>query len=292
MKIRQFLFIGCFLWIWAALQLAAQQPQMAPLPIDPNVRYGQLPNGLTYYIRHNEQPKDRADFFIAQNVGSMQEEENQRGLAHFLEHMAFNGTLNYPNKSMDEYTESIGMRGGENFNAYTSFDETVYMIMNAPVERSGVIDSCLLILHDWSGFIALEDSAIEKERGVIREEWRTRQNAQARLWEQQLPIMLPDNQYAHRMPIGTIDVIENFKPDELRAYYKKWYRPDLQAIVVVGDVNVDEVEADIKRIFADIQMPLNPAKRESVAVADNEQPIVSIATDKEASNMIDRKSVV
>ena len=286
MKIRQILFTGIFLWICALSQLAAQMPDLAPLPIDPNVRYGKLSNGLTYYIRHNEKPAGRADFFIAQNVGSMQEEENQRGLAHFLEHMAFNGTKNFPGNGMDQYIESVGMRSGENFNAYTSFDETVYMIMNAPVDKSGVTDSCLLILHDWSGFLSLTDSAIAKERGVIREEWRTRQDAQARLWEQQLPVMIPDNKYARRMPIGTIDVIENFQPDELRAYYKKWYRPDLQGIIVVGDVNVDEVEADIRRIFADIPSPVNAAPRETIEVIDNREPIVSIATDKEASNQI------
>lgn len=286
MKFRQILSIGCFLWIWAAFQLAAQQPEMQPLPIDPQVRYGKLDNGLTYYIRHNEQPKDRADFYIAQNVGSILEDENQRGLAHFLEHMAFGGTKNFPGKAMDEYTQSIGMRMGENFNAYTSFDETVYMIMNAPTTRESMVDSCLLILHDWSGFITLADTAIEKERGVIREEWRTRQDAQARLWEQQLPRMLPDNKYAHRMPIGTIDVINNFKPDELRAYYKKWYRPDLQAVIIVGDINVDEVEAAVKRIFADIPAPANAAKRELTEVADNDQPLVSIAKDKEASDLI------
>lgn len=286
MKIRQILSIGCFLWILASLRLAAQQPEIQPLPIDPKVRYGQLNNGLTYYIRHNAQPKDRADFFIAQNVGSILEDENQRGLAHFLEHMAFDGTKNFPGHGMDEFTESIGMRGGENFNAYTSFDETVYMIMNAPVTRESIVDSCLLILHDWSGFITLADTAIEKERGVIREEWRTRQDAQARIWEQQLPKMFPDNKYAYRMPIGTIDVINNFKPDELRDYYKKWYRPDLQGIIIVGDIDVDKVEAAVKRIFADIPAPVNPAKREYTEVADNDKPLVSIATDKEASNMV------
>ena len=187
---------------------------------------------------------------------------------------------------MDEYTERIGMRGGENFNAYTSFDETVYMIMNAPVTRESVVDSCLLILHDWSGFISLTDSAIKKERGVIREEWRTRQDAQARLWEQQLPKMFPDNRYAHRMPIGTIEVIDNFKPDELRAYYHKWYRPDLQAIVVVGDIDVDQVESAVKKIFADIPAPVDPAIREYITVEDNDKPLVSVATDKEASNTI------
>ena len=187
---------------------------------------------------------------------------------------------------MDEYIESVGMRSGENFNAYTSFDETVYMITNAPVNKSGVVDSCLLILHDWSGFLALTDSAIQKERGVIREEWRTRQDAQTRLWEQQLPKMYPGSRYANRMPIGSIDVIENFKPDELRAYYKKWYRPDLQAIIVVGDVNVDQVEATIKKMFADVPAPVNPAKREQVSVPDNDLPLISIAKDKEASNTI------
>lgn len=267
-------------------QLAAQQQELQPLPVDPQVRYGKLPNGLTYYIRHNEQPKERADFYIAQNVGSMLEEDNQRGLAHFLEHMAFNGSKNFPDKGMDEFTQSIGMRMGENFNAYTSFDETVYMIMNAPVTRESAVDSCLLILHDWSGFITLADSAIEKERGVIREEWRTRQDAQARIWEQQLPKIYPGSRYANRMPIGTIDVINNFKPDELRDYYHKWYRPDLQAIIIVGDINVDKVEAAVRKIFADIPAPANPAPRPAFEVPDNDMPLISIATDKEASNTI------
>ena len=169
-------------WLWAwicVIPLVAQQPEQ--LPIDPKVRYGKLSNGLTYYIRHNELPKERADFYIAQNVGSILEEENQRGLAHFLEHMAFDGSVHFPNNGMDKYIESVGMRNGENFNAYTSFDETVYMVTNAPVHKAGVVDSCLLILHDWSGFLSLTDSAIQKERGVIREEWRTRQDAQTRL---------------------------------------------------------------------------------------------------------------
>ena len=275
-----------FLLFWVGLGQLQAQTELQPLPVDPKVRYGKLSNGLTYYIRHNELPKDRADFYIAQNVGSILEEENQRGLAHFLEHMAFNGSKNFPDHAMDQYTERVGMRMGENFNAYTSFDETVYMIMNAPVQRTQVVDSCLLILHDWSNFITLADTAIEKERGVIREEWRTRQDAQARLWEQQLPKMYPNNRYAHRMPIGTLDVINNFKPDELRAYYKKWYRPDLQAIIIVGDVDVDQVESRIKTMFADILAPVNAAERTYFNVPDNDEPIVSIATDKEASNIL------
>ena len=278
-----------FVWMVALLfvllpVLGAQEA--GPLPIDSKVRYGKLDNGLTYYIRHNELPKGRADFYIVHNVGSVLEEENQRGLAHFLEHMAFDGSKHFPNDGMDHYIESVGMRGGENFNAYTSFDETVYMVMNAPVDKPAVTDSCLLILHDWTGFLSLTDSAIAKERGVIREEWRTRQDAQARLWEQQLPKMYPGSRYANRMPIGTIEVIENFKPDELRAYYHKWYRPDQQAIIVVGDVDMAEVERKVREMFGDIPAPVNPAERKEAEVPDNEEPLVSVATDKEAANTV------
>lgn len=276
------LLLLCF--ISSFIRLQAQE--MQPLPIDPKVRYGKLDNGLTYYIRHNELPENRADFYIAQNVGSVLEEDNQAGLAHFLEHMAFNGTKNFPENGIDKYLQSVGMRMGENLNAYTSFDETVYTIINAPVDKPHVVDSCLLILHDWSNSLALTDSMIEKERGIIREEWRTRRDASQRLLEKQLQQMFPGNKYANRIPIGSIDVINNFKPEELRAYYKKWYRPDLQAIIVVGDVDVDTVEKTIKTMFSDIPTPVNPAKREYVSVADNDEPIVSIATDKEASSTI------
>ena len=285
MKKQFFLCLGCLLLIFLSAGFLQAQ-EMQPLPIDPKVRYGKLDNGLTYYIRHNELPENRADFYIAQNVGSVLEEDNQAGLAHFLEHMAFNGTKNFPGNGIDKYLQSVGMRMGENLNAYTSFDETVYTIINAPVDKPHVVDSCLLILHDWSNSLALTDSMIEKERGIIREEWRTRRDASQRLLEKQLQQMFPGNKYANRIPIGSIDVINNFKPEELRAYYKKWYRPDLQAIIVVGDVDVDTVEKTIKTMFSDIPAPVNPAKREYVSVADNDEPIVSIATDKEASSTI------
>lgn len=286
------IFIPKKAWLCLALLLFAfvpslfAQQEMQPLPIDPNVRYGKLSNGLTYYIRHNELPKERADFYIAQNVGSILEEENQRGLAHFLEHMAFNGSKNFPENGMDKYLQSVGMRMGENLNAYTGFDETVYTIINAPVSRQAVVDSCLLILHDWSNFLALTDSMVEKERGIIREEWRTRSDASFRIMEKQLAEMMPTSRYAHRMPIGTIEVIDNFKPDELRAYYHKWYRPDLQAIIIVGDIDVDSVEQTIKTMFADIPAPVNPTPRPYYPVEDNTEPIVSIITDKEAPNII------
>lgn len=275
----------CWLFFTAlACQVSAQQ--MQPLPVDPKVKYGKLDNGLTYYIRHNDQPKDRADFYIAQRVGSMQEEDSQAGLAHFLEHMAFNGTKNFPDKNLINYLETIGVRFGENLNAYTGFDETVYNISNVPTTRPGIVDSCLLILHDWSNAISLEGEEIDKERGVIHEEWRTRGNAQMRMLEQQLPAMMPGSKYAERLPIGKMEVVDNFKHDELRNYYKKWYRPDLQALIIVGDIDPDHVEAQLKKIFTDVPAPVNPAKREMYPVPDNDKPLVSIATDKEASNTI------
>jgi zinc protease len=256
------------------------------LVIDPKVRYGKLDNGLTYYIRHNELPKERAEFYIVQNVGSMQEDDNQRGLAHFLEHMAFNGSKNFPSKAgIRNYTEGIGMKFGENLNAYTGFDETVYTLMNVPVAGAGVIDSCLLILHDWSSFLLLDDEMIEKERGIIREEWRTRSSAQMRIWEQQLPVLFPDSKYGVRLPIGDITLINTFKGDALRAYYKKWYRPDLQGIIIVGDIDAEKVEAKVKKIFADLPKPVNPAERLKYGVPDNDKPLVSIAKDKEMTNI-------
>jgi zinc protease len=264
---------------------AAVAQQMSPLPIDPKIRYGKLPNGLTYYIRHNAEPKGQAEFFIAQKVGSMLEEEPQRGLAHFLEHMAFNGTTNLPGKTIINYLETIGVKFGANLNAYTSLDKTVYNMSNVPVSREGIIDTCLLVLHDWSSGIALQTEEIDKERGVIREEWRTGQNADMRMWETLLPEIYPESRYGHRLPIGLIDVIDNFKPEELRAYYRKWYRPDLQGIIVVGDVDVDQIEQKITKLFADIPAPVNPAERIYFPVPDNDEPIVSLASDVEATDV-------
>ena len=260
---------------------AQQQPQMPPIPTDPNVRIGKLENGLTYYIRHNELPEDRADFYIAQKVGSILEEENQRGLAHFLEHMCFNGTTNFPGKGIINWLETIGVRFGENLNAYTSIDETVYNINNVPVIRDGIVDSCLLILHDWANDLTLAEAEIDNERGVIHEEWRTGQGAMMRMYEQALPKAFEGSKYGHRLPIGTIEVIDNFPYQALRDYYEKWYRPDQQGIIVVGDIDVDKVEAKIKELFSPIEMPANAAERVYEQVPDNKEPIVTIAKDKE-----------
>lgn len=255
-----------------------------PLPMDPNVRYGKLDNGLTYYIRHNEKPENRADFYIAQKVGSVLEEENQRGLAHFLEHMAFNGTTNLPGMTLRNYLQSRGVKFGENLNAYTAIDQTVYMVTNVQTDLPGLVDTCLLILHDWSSFIALEDAEIDNERGVILEEERTTGGANRRVMEQLLPKMYPGSPYGERLPIGTREVIANFKYDELRDYYKKWYRPDLQGLIIVGDIDVDAIEARIKEMFADIPAPVNPATRTQFMIEDNEEPIVAIATDPELTS--------
>lgn len=267
----------------SASALLAQTP-IVPLPMDPNVRYGRLDNGLTYYIEHNELPEHHAEFYIAQRVGSILEEESQRGLAHFLEHMAFNGSKHFPGKGMLDYLQRNGVKFGTNVNAYTSIDETVYNISDVPTDEThpGIVDSCLLILHDWSGCLLLEDKEIDDERGVIHEEWRTRNSAGLRMYEQTiLPKLLPDNRYSCRMPIGLMSVVDSFTYDELRNYYHKWYRPDLQAVMVVGDVDVDAVEEKIRTLWQDIQTPADAAERYYIKVEGNQEPLVAIASDPE-----------
>ena len=259
----------------------------AQLPQDPTIRKGKLKNGMTYYIRHNAKEAGLADFYIAQRVGSILEEPRQRGLAHFLEHMAFNGTKNFPGKGKKlgivPWCETIGVKFGANLNAYTSIDQTVYHIGSAPLKREGIIDSCLLVLHDWSHYLLLEDAEIDKERGVIHEEWRTRRAGMAvqRLMEQAMPKVYKGTKYEDCLPIGSMDIVDNFPYQDLRDYYQKWYRPDLQAIIVVGDIDVDKMEKKIKKIFSPIPMPKNAAERIYYSVDDNDKMIVDIEKDKE-----------
>ena len=278
MKLRKKLMALVLMLVGATASFAQQMP---PIPVDQQVRIGKLENGLTYYIRQNNYPEGQANFYIAQKVGSSLEEDNQRGLAHFLEHMCFNGTEKFPGNGVIKYLEGIGVKFGGDLNAYTSIDETVYNIDNVPVSAVGAIDSCLWILHDWAGALLLEDEDIDKERGVIHEEWRQRNTAQQRMMEAVAKKMYPGNRYGDRFPIGTMEVIDNFPYQALKDYYEKWYRPDQQAIVVVGDVNVDEVEGKIKSIFADLAMPANPAERVYYPIADNKEPIIALAQDKE-----------
>ncbi len=272
-----------FLFLLAALAtvtLSAQQIEQ--LPIDENVRIGHLDNGLTYYIRHNENPKNRAEFHIAQAVGAILEEDNQNGLAHFLEHMAFNGTEHFPGKGIINYFESIGVNFGGNINAYTSLDETVYRLSEVPTIREGIIDSALLVMHDWSHSLLLEGDEIDAERGVIREEWRTGAHADRRMWSKTNPLIYPGSQYAKRDVIGDTAVINNFTYDALRDYYHKWYGPDLQAVVVVGDVDVDKIEQKIKDLWADVPARENRGERPIYGIDDNQEPIIAIVTDQEA----------
>ena len=273
--------------VWSLLMLlvmilTTSVTAQTKLPADQNVRIGTLPNGLTYYIRHNEQPKGRADFHIAQAVGAILEEDNQNGLAHFLEHMAFNGTKHFPDKDLINYFELNGVNFGGNINAYTSLDETVYRLSDVPTAREGLVDSALLVMHDWAVAISLIDAEIDNERGVIREEWRTGANAMRRMWRESNKIKYAGSQYAKRDVIGDTAVINNFTYQALRDYYHKWYGPDLQAIVVVGDIDPDAIEEKIKSLFMDVPARQNRGERPIYTLPANTNPIVSIVQDAEA----------
>lgn len=275
-------FLSLFLLLLAPASLFAQTVEQ-----DASIRQGKLKNGLTYYIRHNAKEAGLADFYIAQRVGSILEEPRQRGLAHFLEHMAFNGTKHFPGKGKQlgivPWCETIGVKFGTNLNAYTSVDQTVYHIGSAPIKREGIIDSCLLVLNDWSQFINFEPKEIDKERGVIHEEWRNRRTGMAmqRMMENVMPKIYKGSKYEDCLPIGNMDIVDNFPYQDLRDYYQKWYRPDLQAIVVVGDFDVDMMERKIQKLFGKIKAHKNPAERIYYPVNDNDKMIVAIEKDKE-----------
>ncbi len=268
---------------WLSLLFVGQAiaQMMPPIPVDQEVRMGKLDNGLTYYIRHNEFPKDVANFYIAQRVGSINEEESQRGLAHFLEHMAFNGSENFPDNGIIEFTRTLGVEFGSNLNAYTSIDQTVYRICDVPTARQSALDSCLLVLKDWSCGLTLKDEEIDKERGVIHQEWQMRSSASQRFFEKHLPDLYPGSKYGNRLPIGLMSVVDNFKYNELRDYYHKWYRPDNQAIIVVGNVDVDHTEAEIKRLWKDVKVAPDAAQVIPEQVPDNKEPIYVTYQDKE-----------
>ncbi len=253
------------------------------LPNDPAVRVGKLDNGMTYYIRHNDKPAQRAEFYLATNVGAIQETPDQDGLAHFLEHMCFNGTKNFPDKTLLEYLQSIGASFGGNINAATGVEETTYMLNNIPVTREGIIDTCLLVMHDYSHFVTCDPVEIDKERGVIIEERRARRNASWRLHEQSLPYYYGDSKYAGCTLIGSQENLENFKPESLTNFYHTWYRPDLQALIVVGDIDVDSIEAKIKSIFADIPAAVDPKPKDVIKIPGNAEPMIAVLTDPECS---------
>jgi len=279
MKLKR-MFVAA-LMMFSMTAMVAQEMQMPPIPVDPAVRIGKLDNGLTYYIRHNEYPEHVANFYIAQRVGSINEDESQRGLAHFLEHMAFNGSEHFKGNGIIEFTRSLGVEFGSDLNAYTSIDQTVYRVCDVPTKRATALDSCLLILKDWSNGLLLEADEIDKERDVVHNEWRLGEGPSQRMLQRALPKVYPGSKYGERLPIGLMSVIDSFKPQTLRAYYHKWYRPDNQAIIVVGDVDVDHMEAKIKELFAGIKVDPNAPKVVPEAVPDNKEAIYVYEKDKE-----------
>lgn len=254
------------------------------LPNDPAVKVGKLDNGMTYYIRHNDKPAQRAEFYLATHVGAIQETPDQDGLAHFLEHMCFNGLKNLPGKQMLEYLQSIGAEFGRNINASTGVESTQYMLNNIPVTREGIIDTCLLVMHDYSHFVLNEQKEIDDERGVIIEERRTRRNASWRMSEQDKQYMYKGSKYADCTIIGSQENLETFKRESLVNFYETWYRPDNQALIVVGDIDPDQILSKIQTLFADIPAPVNPKAKDVIKIPDNKEPIVGIVTDPENPN--------
>jgi zinc protease len=264
MKLKNF-FVAALLLVG----VSAQAQMMPSIPQDKDVRVGKLQNGLTYYIRHNGYPEHVVNFYIAQKVGSINENEDQRGLAHFLEHMAFNGSEHFKDNQLQEYLQSIGVEYGRNLNASTSTDKTVYFITDVPSTRISALDSCMLVLKDWSTGITLDVKAIEQERDVVHNEYRMRIVGLQKILEGVLPDLYPGSKYGQRYPIGLMSVIDGCSPETLRAYYRKWYRPDNQGIIIVGDIDVDRTEQKIKELFDGIKVPANAAKVELEPVPDN-----------------------
>ena len=260
----------------------AQANLQDPLPKDPNTVIGKLPNGITYYLRHNEEPKGRASFYIIRNAGALLEEPEQDGLAHFLEHMAFQGTKNFPGKGIITTLERYGVAFGREINAYTTQNETVYNLSSIPTNNEKLLDTCLLILHDWSYYLSLEEDEIDAERGVISEEWRTRRDASFRIRAQMMPVLYKGSKYAERDVIGSLDVIKNFKPQTIRDFYHKWYRTDLEAIAIVGDFDVKKMEERVKAILSDVPAIENPTPRPFYEIPEHDELYFGVATDKEA----------
>jgi len=270
----------------AALAVSVSLSAQTVLPNDPAVKVGKLDNGMTYFIRHNALPESKCEFYLVSKAGGINQGEGQDGLAHFLEHMCFNGLKNLPGKMMLEYLQSIGASFGGNINAGTSIDMTSYMLNDIPVIREGILDTCLLVLHDYSHFVVNDPAEIDAERGVILEEKRTRNTAQWRYMEKSGPYVYGDCKYATAMKdlIGSEQTLKTFKPETLVDFYHTWYRPDKQAVIVVGDIDVDVVEAKIKALFADIPAVENPKQMEPIVIPDNDEPLIGIITDPETTN--------
>ena len=260
---------------------AQNVPLTAPVPVDPRITVGTLPNGLRYYLRDNKQPLGRAELRLVVNAGSILEDEDQRGLAHFVEHMAFNGTQHFPKQDVVAFLQSTGMRFGAHINANTSFDQTVFQLQ-IPTDSASVVDRSFLILEDWARAVSFDPDEVDKERGVILEEWRTGLGPGARIFDAQLPVLLKDSRYAQRLPIGKPEVIRSFTHDRLKKFYTDWYRPDLMAVIAVGDFEPAKIEALIRSISDRPAAVFSPAESE-LHVPINPEPISSPPTQATAT---------
>jgi len=274
-----------FLFVLSFSLLFGQTTQIdltSPLAVDPDVRIGKLDNGLVYYIRYNKKPEKRVELRLAVNAGSVLENNDQQGLAHFMEHMNFNGTKTFPHNELIDFLQKTGVKFGADINAYTSFDETVYKLQ-LPSDDSVLLNKGYQVMEDWSHNALLDDKEIDKERGVIVEEWRMGLGAQDRMMKKFFPVIFKGSVYANRIPIGKVDIIQNFKHDLIRDFYHDWYRPDLQAIVVVGDIDPIKAEAQIKAHFSGIKNPPSEKPRTEFDIPDNKEPLIAVTTDKEAT---------
>ena len=270
-----------FLFAMLALAVGAKEKE---LPLDPDLRIGHLENGLTYIIRHNEQPQGRAEFWLVQNTGSLVEEDDERGLAHFIEHVAFQGTRNFADINMVDILQNNGISYGRDINASTGFDDTRFQISNVPTQRTELLDTVLLMLKDLSCEISFDDRAIEEERSVIQEEWRMNADQTLRMYENTLPILLAGSRYAYRIPIGDMTVIRNVTRGQLLSFYKRWYCPELQAVIIVGDIDTDSIESKLREIFSTIPKGVGPFDNENLgSVTDHVGVNYALHTDPEAS---------
>jgi zinc protease len=252
----------------------------APIPIDPAVRAGWLPNGLRYYIRQNTRPEKRVELRLVVNAGSVQEDDDQRGMAHFVEHMLFNGTRRFKKNDIVKYLESIGVRFGADLNAYTGFDETVY-ILPVPTDKPELVQRSFEILEDWASGALFDSTDVVGERGVVLEEWRGGLGAESRIRDKQFPVFFKGSRYAERLPIGDPEIIRNANPSPLRRFYRDWYRPDLMAVVAVGDIDPAQIEERIRTHFSALRAPAQPRPRVSPPVPPHDETLVTIATDRE-----------
>src|SRR5579872_2540432 len=250
------------------------------MPVDPAIIRAQLPNGLRYYVRANPKPEKRAELRLVVKAGSILEEDDQQGLAHFVEHMAFNGTRHFPQQETIAFLQSLGMRFGADVNAFTSFDETEFTL-TIPTDKPGTLDRALLILEDWAHDLTFDPAAIDKEREVITEEWRSRLGAGARIQNKILPVVLNGSRYADRIPIGKMEVVQHFRPERLRKFYDDWYRPDLMAVVAVGDFDAAAAEALVKQHFSGLENPPSPRPRPAYGIPDRDGTLYTIQVDKE-----------